>query len=397
MTRLAFYDTAAAKAALEAPREFRPQERARVLYLTGVLADLEWRPDDARNAFEQSLALSPGHAEIHEHLARLYFLRADAVRCQQHLQAMIEASASWRQLGGESCRPSQTLVGQLLNELRLDGDVLSRLVQMRGGRPEDRIEPLFETVRSSPALTPSAIYLLMTLRALGRFEQTPPAGPVPSPIPARLVQYWDQDQPPKDIDRLMQTWVRAHPDYDYRRFDDHAARAYLQAHYPASVSAAYAQATHPAQASDIFRLAYLYREGGYYTDADDRCTGELSSLVPANELLLVYQEQYGTLGNNFIGCVPGEPVIGRALTLAVESLNRGDMDSIWLATGPGLLTRAFAELLAEQGPEWGSWLEARRILDRCQLSQVSLPHNVVRYKQTSRSWLRGHSCRDPSR
>jgi tetratricopeptide (TPR) repeat protein len=398
MTRLAFYDIAAAKAALEAPPAVRPQERARVLYLTGVLADLEWRADDAKQAFEQALAISAGHAEIHEHLARLYFLQTDVGRCQQHLQAMIDGSASRRQLGGESCKPSQTLVGQLLNELRLDRDVLSRLVQLWGERPEDRIEPLFETARSAPALTPPAIYLLMTLRALGGFApMPPPAEPTPSPIPARLVQYWDQEEPPQDIVRLMRTWSESHRDYEYCRFDDQAARAYLRAHYPASVSDAYAQATHPAQASDIFRLAYLYREGGFYIDADDRCIGVLSSLVPAHALLLVYQEQYGTLGNNFIGCVAGEPVIGRALTLAVESLNRGDTDSIWLATGPGLLTRAFAELLTEQGSDWRGWLQARRILDRCQLSQVSLPHHVARYKQTSRSWLRSPSCRAPSR
>jgi tetratricopeptide (TPR) repeat protein len=397
MTRLTFYDIAPAKAALEASPGLRPRERARVLYLTGVLADLEWRPDEAKHAFEQSLAISPGHAEIHEHLARLYFLKTDVDRCQQHLQAMIDGSASRRQLGGESCKPSQTLVGQLLNELRLDCDVLSRLVRLRGERPEDRIEPLFETVRSTPALTPPAIYLLMTLRALGRLApMPPPAEPTPSPIPARLVQYWDQEEPPKDIIRLMHTWSEAHRDYEYCRFDDHSARAYLGAHYTASVSDAYAQAKHPAQASDIFRLAYLYREGGFYADADDRCVGVLSSLVPAHALM-VYQEQYGTLGNNFIGCVPGEPVIGRALTLAVESLNRGDTDSIWLATGPGLLTRAFAELLAEQGSEWSGWLKTRRILDRCQLSQVSIPHYAARYKQTSRSWLRSLPGRAPSR
>jgi mannosyltransferase OCH1-like enzyme len=35
-------------------------------------------------------------------------------------------------------------------------------------------------------------------------------------------------------------------------------------------------AAHPAQKSDLFRLAYLFREDGWYIDADDRCLGNLS-------------------------------------------------------------------------------------------------------------------------
>jgi len=35
-----------------------------------------------------------------------------------------------------------------------------------------------------------------------------------------------------------------------------------------------------------------------------------------------------------------------ALQLATEAINRGDDDLIWLATGPGLITRAFAQTLA---------------------------------------------------
>jgi hypothetical protein len=105
-------------------------------------------------------------------------------------------------------------------------------------------------------------------------------------------------------------------------------------------------------------------------------------------VLIGYQEQYATLGNNFLGCMPGEAVIERALTLAVETLNRGDSEAIWLATGPGLLTRAFAEILTKSGTEWRTWLERRRILDRNELSKVSWPHSISQYKNTRRSWLR---------
>jgi mannosyltransferase OCH1-like enzyme len=207
-------------------------------------------------------------------------------------------------------------------------------------------------------------------------------------IPRQIMQYWDQRHPPRDIADLMRTWVETHPGYQYCRFDDTAAREYLTTHFPEAVLNAYQCASHPAQKSDLFRLAYLFREGGWYVDADDRCVGNLSAISRPNAELNVYQEQYATLGNNFLGCIPGEPVIERALTLAVETVNRGDSDAIWLATGPGLLTRAFAEVLVEQGAAWRDWLQARCILERSELSNVSWPHSISRYKDTRRGWLR---------
>ena len=41
----------------------------------------------------------------------------------------------------------------------------------------------------------------------------------------------------------------------------------------------------------------------------------------------------------------------RALKLATAALNRRDRDIAWLSTGPGLLTRSFAQRVAEAGAE----------------------------------------------
>ena len=68
-------------------------------------------------------------------------------------------------------------------------------------------------------------------------------------------------------------------------------------------------------------------------------------------MFAAYQESYGTLGTNFIGAAPNHPVILRALKLAAAALNRGDRDIAWLSTGPGLLTRAFVQRVAEVGAE----------------------------------------------
>jgi mannosyltransferase OCH1-like enzyme len=102
---------------------------------------------------------------------------------------------------------------------------------------------------------------------------------------------------------------------------------------------------------------------------------------------VLYQEEYGTVGNNFIAVIPGHPVIRRALQHAVNSVNRGDRDLIWLATGPGLLTRALVEVLIKN-PSWRAVLKRVAILDRGKLAQGVASHCMTAYKKTSRHWSR---------
>jgi tetratricopeptide (TPR) repeat protein len=390
LTRMAFFDLSGAEAALSDPPARCPYEHSRVLYAQGLLADLQWRVEDAVTSFERALELRSDDPATHHHLARLHFLRTDVDAAYHHLRTMMYQRSSALSLRGESRNVSQNLVGQLLNELRLDDEVRSKLVAVRHEDLPRRIDLLLEIVKSSPGLTPPAIYLVLALRQLAVFQPAPSttetsASPL---IPRKIVQFWDQKQPPPEIVRLLRTWEEAHPGYQYSRFDNSAARDYLATHYPDVVLNAYRSAAHPAQASDLFRLAYLYREGGYYADADDQCVGNVSSVTPPDVVLIAHQEHLATLGNNFLGCVPGEPVIGRALTLAIETLTHGYNDNIWLATGPGLLTRAFAEVLVGQKETWRDWLRPRRILDRRDLAQVSRPHSIVHYKNTRRGWLR---------
>ena len=92
-----------------------------------------------------------------------------------------------------------------------------------------------------------------------------------------------------------------------------------------------------------------------------------AALCQATRVLFVYQEDFGTLGNNVIGAAPQHPVIGRALDLAVAAVGRGDRDILWLSTGPGLLTRAFAQTLASTPLVWAAWLDQIVVLDRRKL------------------------------
>jgi hypothetical protein len=82
-------------------------------------------------------------------------------------------------------------------------------------------------------------------------------------------------------------------------------------------------------------------------------------------------------------------VIERALSEAAAAILRGDRDIIWLTTGPGLLTRAFANWLASKPARLDEHLSTVAILELAEMRRVAAIHCQVGYKNTRRAWLSG--------
>ena len=195
-----------------------------------------------------------------------------------------------------------------------------------------------------------------------------------------------------DIVDLMATWRDQNPNYEWLCVNDADAEAFLKSNFPPNVYAAYRLADQPAQKADLFRLAWLAKKGGVYADADDACKEPIDSFfILTGTSLAVYQENYGSIANNFIAVIPGHPVILEALDLAVEALTRDDHDIVWLSTGPGLLTRAFAHqwAMSEQPP----WLPSAHVMTLGEIQRVVAVHCHAIYKSTKRSWTRASFTR----
>ena len=92
-----------------------------------------------------------------------------------------------------------------------------------------------------------------------------------------------------------------------------------------------------------------------------------------------YQENYGTIGVNFLGAAPGHPVIALALENAVIAVNRGDRDIVWMSTGPGLLTRAVAQSVLSVSA--GDWLSRARLLELWEFQRAVGVHCPAHYKR----------------
>ena len=159
-----------------------------------------------------------------------------------------------------------------------------------------------------------------------------------------------------------------HPDWEIRFFDDEEARQLVVDELPEFL-AVYDAFTTKIQRVDFFRYLAVYRLGGFYFDLDVLLT---ESLLPLTEHACVFPFEWLTLsrylrqhcrmdwdlGNYAFGATPGHPFL-RAI---IDNCIRAQKDRAWVmpmmrdipswlrtdfwtlnSTGPGLVTRTFAE------------------------------------------------------
>ena len=357
------------------------RERLAATMAAGRLAEARWQLPEALDAFNQAIALDPANAPAHSAAARVLVGLLRPLEARRHLSEAKQLSREGQLARGRSLNPSQSLVGQLMSEC------WSNRAAMQLGSAAiaaDRLDAFLTLVTEEPDYTPGAIAFLVFLRRKGLLRVRAPRQDVPA-MPRRILQFWDTDALADDVVELMASWRAENPGWDHVRHTDRTARAFLESLPDPRIRRAYRAARKPAQKADLLRLALLFHEGGVYADADDRCTAPLEPHL-AGRTLVVAQEGRGSIGNNFIAAVPGHPLIGAALELAVTAMLRGDADTIWLSTGPGLLTRTMAVDLAASETSRDALGRDVVVLERFELRRFCSPNCKVAYKTTTRHW-----------
>ena len=363
-------------------------EVGRVFFVRGALALAKWDLPTARSQFLRALNHNKRDGWTRQRVVQTTLFNLDTEAAKVHLREFAKLTASENALRGFSTNISQSHYGQLLDEFQLDTCALQQLSTASALTEEKRIDALLAAVLRFPDYTPAAMLLLIELRRQGYLTSAAKTWGGKSVIPNTVIQYWDTEKLPDDVAALSETWRANNPEMTYTCFSDAGAQMFLKAVGEPATLRAYQRAKEPAMKADIFRLAYLYHRGGYYVDADDRSLAPISTIDAGGYGLLLYQEDIGSLGNNFIGATLRQPIIGRALAHATEAVNRGDADILWLATGPGLLSRTFASILAEAGANWRSVIAETVVLDRHELLKILAMHCVTSYKHTVRHWSR---------
>ena len=331
--------------------------------------------------------------------AALFDFRID--EAEQYLRAFGARTRPHGAMQGARSNPLESFTRELLTELRLDRGALARTLKAR----ESVGERGNVWTRSRPASLTSAI-------------TRPPRWPCSSSCDAKIssqawtkpdefrrsgksraascssgtTKFWRQTS-----NKYAKSWTINNIDCDYRRFSSRTAREYLQSRFARPVIEAFMRANEAARKADIFRLAFLYAEGGYYADVDDRCVAPIEIIDPGGRDLLLHQEEIGSIGNNFIGAIPRHPVIGAALAQAVEAVNGGGRETPWLATGPGMLTRVLAASIAADVRNFLDASNAPLILEREDLRRAVSIHCMASYKTSSNHWSRNGAARIRSR
>jgi tetratricopeptide (TPR) repeat protein len=362
-----------------------PRERARLARNRARIQEDRGDHTGAASSYDEAERLDPDNAETHFLRTRHYLTLLDVDRARSALGAYMRANVVTTRLRGRSGNASQTHFGQLLDDFVLDQQALQATRAACREPAPRRVDALLRVVAAYPDSTAAALSVLHALQAGGLLDR----GQMRtgrSPIPRSIVQFWDSPEIPPDIAGMMASWREIHPDWAVHVFSDASARAFLEAAYGPAAAAMYARIGNPAQKADVFRLGYLARMGGVYADADDRCHARLEALLAPQCALVLYCEDFGTIGNNFIAACPRHPILRRAFSLALTCVARGDADLLWLSTGPGLMTRAFAQALAAAGANWPKVFETTMILRRRDLFSCVAIHCQTGHKSTPVYW-----------
>jgi tetratricopeptide (TPR) repeat protein len=282
-------------------------------------------------------------------------------------------------------RASQGLLADIANEMLLDQQSLE---ESRQALREDSIEGSVATVRRHPGSQAASSALLIVLRRARRLATSQPG---PDRIPRTIVQAWFGGSPPPDCTALLESWKSLNPGFHHLLFDDSAALAYLDDVGGDQATRAFRRARHPAAKADIFRLAYLAFDGGVWADIDDRCVNPVEPVILGRRLV-VWQEQRGNLGNNFVAAAPGHPVLLDALEESYRNALDGYTETTWLATGPGLLSRAFTRWIAQDlgAADLGT---NTIVLEGHELRRYVSPGQPLRYKVSTLSWQHAEALR----
>jgi mannosyltransferase OCH1-like enzyme/tetratricopeptide (TPR) repeat protein len=362
-------------------------EEAQVLYARALLARRENEDHRAVELCEAALRARPNDRGILIQLFELYLIGGDVEKasgCHVHIGKL---EAGGRRFRRTTTNASQSQRGQLLNEFSLDREANTEIRVAKTLAITDQVEALLNMIRKRPGSIPTAISLLVALRRGSLFKRRAHLeSSCVKPIPRVIGQFWDDVNPPADLLDLSESWQTFNPDHRHMLFDETRARAYLAAHFHRAVLTAYLRCGDATTKADLFRLAFLLREGGVWADMDDRCLAPLSAIIPPQAEAFFWQESAGTLCNNLMAATPGHPIFLRALGSAVQAINRGDRDKVWMLTGPGLITRVFAYEMAEKGEEWPEWLNQVTVLGEFELHPLVAVHCRTSHKRAGKHW-----------
>ena len=178
---------------------------------------------------------------------------------------------------------------------------------------------------------------------------------------ARLIQYWDQPDPPEAIAERMQGWRQQHPAWHHQRFDRVSAAAWVAEQYGSALEQAFLDIRLPAMQADVLRIAVLLAQGGLWIDAATTCHSPVEAWMDLKAPLLLLRKPHQEHPKVCTGLIhapaPGHPLLAAAWQSMAASLLARSGTKVYRCFGPGLLR----DLLASGA--WDHTLSVRPVAE----------------------------------
>lgn len=155
-------------------------------------------------------------------------------------------------------------------------------------------------------------------------------------IEKSIVQYWNEDVLPDDIQLLADSWthVNSADGYEHTVFSRESASEFLREEYGTELDYLFLNSRIPAMQSDIFRLAYCVARGGLYVDIGSRCNSPIDALFSNNSELTLMRKWHGAICNGLIISKPRAVGLELILEDVISNLRNRSHGSVWEVTGP---------------------------------------------------------------
>jgi mannosyltransferase OCH1-like enzyme len=200
---------------------------------------------------------------------------------------------------------------------------------------------------------------------------------------ADLMQFWDAPSAPPDVEELMASW-RTDPLFLYHRYCWESAHAFIQDRLDRRVLRVFESCAVPAMQSDVFRLCWLFEQGGIYVDADQGNRGRNESFTDrsARGHLFFRNPDTPKIVNGLMAFFHRhDPLVGTWLERVCDNVERQVDKSVWGVTGPGVISRLFAEL----GPDHGLFENVR--IHGVMVLSYAMEFVRCDYKSSTMHWL----------
>ena len=194
-----------------------------------------------------------------------------------------------------------------------------------------------------------------------------------------LMQFWDTPTAPDQVEELMKTWS-SDPQFNHHRYCWDSARSFVSDRFDRRTLMVFETCAVPAMQCDVFRLCWLFEVGGIYIDADQGNRGRNEGFTDTSVRGHLYfgKGAEGRVCNGLMSFFePHDPLVGAALERVCANVERRADGGIWHVTGPGVITKLFADAGPEdplfEGVQLHGLFELAHAMDFAQCDYKSLP------------------------